>query len=158
MKRTEFYYSCSFDQTSEISVRGQQDTWSLRAEEMSYTWNYSPPPPPSSWPPKKLKRKMNTKATTSYLLPRLDDMVLLKPIATPCEDRDDFKEPVLAVEKTRTATISQHLDRYNRWLAFADASASDKKTRSTALELQETVHDINSTIGRIIIYIYRMIL
>jgi hypothetical protein len=125
---------------------------------MSYTWNYSPPPPPSSWPPKKLKRKMNTKATTSYLLPRLDDMVLLKPIATPCEDRDDFKEPVLAVEKTRTATISQHLDRYNRWLAFADASASDKKTRSTALELQETVHDINDTIGRMMMEIDRKIL
>lgn len=127
-------------------------------DDMSYsTWNYSPPPPPSTWPPSKPKRKMNTKSTTSFLLPRLDDMVLFKPIATPCDDRDDFKEPFLS-EKSRAVTISQHLDRYNRWLAFADTSAAGKNVRSTALDLQETVHDLNSTISRMMREIDRKIL
>ena len=100
---------------------------------------------------------MNTKSISSFLLPKLDDMVLLKPIATPCDDRDDFREPSL-MEKTRTATISQHLDRYNRWLAFAETSSSGKKVRSTAMDMQQAVHDLNSTIANMMMEIDRKIL
>lgn len=130
---------------------------SRKIKDTSYTWSYSPPPPLPIWPPKKAKKKMNSRSTTLFLLPKLDDMVLFKPIVTPCDDRDDFKEP-LSAEKTRIATISQHLDRYNRWLAFADASSSSKRMRSAALDMQQTVHDINSTISKMMMEIDRKVL
>ncbi len=123
---------------------------------MSFDWICSPPPAPAAEPPKQPKKRMNSKSTSSFLLPRLDDIVLFKPIATPCDDRDDFKDPLL-MEKTRIATISQQLDRYNRWLAFAETSNSAKRVRSTAMNMQQAVRDLNLTIADMMIEIDRKI-
>jgi hypothetical protein len=95
--------------------------------------------------------------TTSFLLPRLDDMVLFKPIATPLDQRDNLREPMY-METSRMANISNELDRYNRWLAFAESSSSERKIRSAAVDLQRIVQDINITISNMMIEVDQKIL
>ena len=125
---------------------------------MSSSWDYSHMPPASSRPQaKKTKKRMNNELTASFLLPRLDDMVLFKPITIPCDDRDYYRD-LGSMERTRMANIGKELERYNRWLEFAERSSSETKIRSTAVDLQRSVRDINLTISNMMLEIDQKIL
>lgn len=85
------------------------------------------------------------KLTTFYEVPRLDEMVLLQEIATPCE----FSHS--KTERSRTTSINEQLDRYNRWLPFAQSSVPGKDVRSAALDLQQSIHEMNSFVAKMMI-------
>ena len=92
-------------------------------------WAYGPSP-------KKKKKGKAGKQYTSYRLPRLDEVVLLQPISTRADGQQ--KE-----ENSRLATVDDQLERYNRWLAFTQASRPAKDVRSTAADIQLAVYELN---------------
>ena len=102
--------------------------------------------------PRRHKRKMNHRLTTFYELPRLDEMVLLQEIATPSDVGHS------RVERIRSTSVNEQLERYNRWLPFVKLSNPGAKVRSTAMELQQTVHEINSMVAEMMIKFDRKII
>jgi hypothetical protein len=104
---------------------------------------------PPSFPPsnkKKGKKKNAGRVTTSYSLPKLDEMVLLQPIATK-------SDALIKEEKTRCETANEALVKYNRWLAFVQPSKPGKNVRGAAMELQNSVHELNSFISGMMLQI-----
>jgi hypothetical protein len=103
---------------------------------------YDPPPGPFS--SKKKKKKNMARLTTSYWLPRLEEMVLLEPIATRADGAS--KE-----EKSRVEKINDQLVRYNRWLTFVGTPGNG--VRSTATDLQLSVHELNAQIANMMLQV-----
>lgn len=113
--------------------------------------SYAPPMPPGAASAKKKKKKKSTsRLITSYRLPRLDEMVLLQPISTRAEGSSK-------AEKSRKETINERLETYNRWLAFVPPGKPGRGVRNAAMELQQSVHDLNTTIADLMIQVDRKI-
>lgn len=110
--------------------------------------SYVPPPLPPGGVvySKKKKKKDKARLITSYWLPRLDEMTLLKPISTRADGAS--KE-----EKTRVEQINQRLTDYNRWLTFVPKSAPGRQVRAAAGGVQESVHELNSLIARMMMQV-----
>ena len=107
-------------------------------------------PPEPAISIKELKNKMNSGPTKSYMLPKLEEIVLLKPVDIPKWDPS-------TVERCRDWSIVEQLARYNRWLTFAEPSKGGKDVRSAAANIQHAVNDINSMISTFMLQVDRKI-
>ena len=85
--------------------------------------------------------KKKERMVTSFSLPRIDEMVLLQKVAT----RGDTSS--CAMERSRTRSINEQLNRYNRWLLFTQLSNASQNVRAAGMDLQETVHEMNVMIS-----------
>lgn len=73
-------------------------------------------------------------------------MCLLKPISTRADGAS--KE-----EKTRVESINSRLVDYNRWLTFVPRTAPGKQVREAAGGVQESVHELNSLIAKMMMQV-----
>lgn len=98
--------------------------------------------------------KNKGRLTNAYLLPNLDEMVLLKPMQT----LYTMKNGPGVQETTRVESVNEQLLKYNRWLSLVKASNPDKAVRTAATDLQRSVHEVNSYIATILMEVDQKIL
>ncbi|KAK3704171.1 hypothetical protein LTR37_014011 [Vermiconidia calcicola] len=102
---------------------------------------------------KKKKKKTMSPLLTMYCLPRIDEMVLFKPMTS------SSTEPcVPGEESSRTASVREIFEKYNRWLALVKMARSMKEVRATAMDLQQSVHELNTFFAEMMMQVDREIL